>query len=86
MEELNLVISEERMKEIPLDVFYGLTAKKNPGAMVEYVAHFVADENGEYLPPEKAVATVTKGRTLGDLEAIAAQLQEALEREFVPNG
>lgn len=84
MGNLNLIVTEQRVQDVPLEVFY-LIEDGSPRILIDYIAHFVADENGEYLPQEKAVKEVVTGRTLGDLEAIASQLKDAVEEGIVPN-
>lgn len=84
MEDLNLVVTESRLKEIPLETFYGID--NSPKAQLEYIAHFVADEDGKYLPKAQAIKLVMDGRTLADLEGIAEQLFSAMNEAAVPNG
>lgn len=82
--DLNLIVTEDRVKDVPLEVFYHLE-DGSPKTLIHYIAHFVADENGEYLDRDQAVPIVLQGRTVGDIESIAAQLRSAVEDGVVPN-
>lgn len=80
---LNLIVTEERIAETPLEIFYFL--EDGGKIIIDYIAHFVADESGNYLPHKDAVAKVINGRTMKDLEEIGDQLRNAIEEGVVPN-
>ena len=82
MEDLKLVVTEERMKDLELALFYGL--ETSPVKMVDFIAHFVVGEDDEYLKKDEAVAVVLEGRKLRDLEVIMGDLQNAMEMSAVP--
>lgn len=82
-EDLNLVVTEERIKDMELEVFYNVDSK-SPRDTVDFVAHFVQID-GRY-PEDKAdaVRVILKGRKVGDIEGIMEQLIEAIEQVSVP--
>jgi hypothetical protein len=82
-QELNLVVTEDRVKDMELETFYYID-NKSPKATVEFVAHFVCDEKGEYLEKPDAVKAVIVGRKVRDVEEIMEDLQAAMEEMAVP--
>lgn len=80
--DLNLIITEDRLKDMDLETFYN--AESNPKATVDFVAHFVGDDQGRYLDKADAVSLVIKGRKLSDLAEIVTDLKEAIELQLVP--
>lgn len=83
LENLNLVVTEERIKDMPLETFYNI-GNESPKATVDFVVHFVADESGNYLEHEDALKLVVTGRKIRDVEEIMEQLKEAMEEMAVP--
>ncbi len=83
-QDLNLVVTEERVKDMDLETFYYIDSN-SPKATVDFVAHFVADEKGEYLEPKDAVLAVIKGRKIRHVEEIMENLKTAMEEMAVPN-
>ena len=81
-EDLNLVVTEDRIKDMDLETFYNI--QESPKATLDFVAHFVY-EDGKYLEPEVAIKKVITGRKLRDVEAIMEELREAMEDKAVPN-
>lgn len=81
--DLNLVITEERLNDVDLETFYFL--ETNPKAMIDFVAFFVAGDDGEYLDQMEAVRRVIKGRKVKDIAEIATDLRDAMEKGIVPN-
>ena len=80
-QDLNLLVSEERIKDMDLETFYNVEG--SPKATVEFVAHFVT-EDGKYLEKQAADLVVIQGRKIRDVEEIMAQLQKAMEENAVP--
>ena len=83
-QDLNLVVTEERVQDMDLETFYHIGDTKAPKSAVDFVAHFVADENGNYLEKDEALSLVLTGRKVGDIEEIMEQLTEAMEEMAVP--
>ena len=83
-EDLNLLVTEERIKDMPLETFYNIDGG-TPKSSVDFVVHFVSGEDGEYLEPEEALKVVLTDRTIRDIEEIMEQLKEAMEEMAVPN-
>lgn len=81
-QDLNLVVTPERLEAIPLEIYYGIN--NNPTAQIDYIAHFVTDGEGNYLGEAEAIKAVLGGRTLGDVAEITKQLTEAIEESAVP--
>lgn len=81
--ELNLVITEERIKQLPLEVFY-MMGDQTPQLAIDYIAHFVTDGKGDYLPKADAIKKVLKGRTIGDVETLMEQIKEAMDEATFP--
>lgn len=81
-EDLNLSVTEDRIKDMPLETFYNID-EPSPKVMVDFVAHFVQDD-GEYLPFKEAVARVLTGRKVSDIEQIMIDLKDAMEEMAVP--
>jgi hypothetical protein len=81
--ELNLVVTEDRLNDVPLEVFYGVDS--SPKSQLDFIAHFAQDDKGNYLPKAAAIKAVLKGRKLSDIASITASLQEAMEQAAVPN-
>lgn len=79
---LNFVVEEERLKDLDLETFYFIDSE--PKAMINFVAHFVADENENYLPKDEAIKLVLKGRTIRDIEGLVTELRESMELSVVP--
>lgn len=82
-EDLNLHVTEERIKDMPLETFYNLDGS-SPRATVDFVTHFVVDEKNEFLEKSEALKLVLAGRTIKDVEEIMEQLKEAMEEMAVP--
>ena len=82
-QDLNLVVTEDRIKDMPLETFYHIDSP-SPKVMVDFVSHFVTGEGGEYLPQSDAVALVLAGRKVSDIEAIMTDLKDAMEEMAVP--
>lgn len=80
---LNLVVDEERLKDLDLETFYYVDS--NPKAMLDFVAWFVADDQGEYLEKKDAVPLVLKGRKIRDIEKLVEDLKDAMEIGALPN-
>lgn len=80
--DLNLVVDEERIKDMELETFYNLEGN-SPKATVDFVAHFVTVD-GDYTDKETAVKMVITGRKIRDVEEIMEQLKEAMEEQAVP--
>ena len=93
--DLNLVVTDERIQDMSLETFYNLEG--SPKATVDFVAWFVADEEGKYLAnyvedddgaeeldDREAVRLVLQGRRVKDVEVIMNQLREAIENRVVP--
>ena len=80
-QDLNLLVSEERIKDMDLETFYNVEG--SPKATVEFVAHFVT-KDGDYLEKDEAVLAVIRGRKIRDVEEIMEQLQEAMQANAVP--
>ena len=80
-EDLNLLVSEERIRDMDLETFYNVEG--SPRATVEFVAHFVT-KDGEYIEKEDAVLMVIRGRKIRDVEGIMNDLREAMEAHAVP--
>ena len=83
MQDLNLVVDEERIKDMDLETFYNID-NNSPKATVDFVAHFVANERDEYLDKAEALKAVITGRKIRDVEEIMNQLREAMEEMSVP--
>ena len=83
MEDLNLVVEEERIKDMDLETFYNID-NESPKATVDFVAHFVTDVDGEYVTKKEAVRRVITGRKIRDVEAIMAELRVAMEQMALP--
>jgi len=95
-QDLNLIVSDERIQDMSLETFYNLEG--SPKATVDFVAWFVADEGGMYLADYRtdvetgveslfnkdAVRLVLTGRRVKDVEEIMTQLREAIENKVVP--
>ena len=81
-EDLNLVVTEERIKDMDLETFYYIDTP-SPKTMVDFVAHFVQDD-GEYLPKDEAIKLVLTGRKVADIESIMVSLKDAMEEMAVP--
>lgn len=84
MKDLDLKVTEDRINDVPLETFYGVNS--NPRNQIDFIAHFVVDEDGNYMQNKGAVKAVTSGRTIGDLETITKQLIDAMENTAVPKG
>lgn len=95
MEDLNLVVSDDRIQDMSLETFYNLEG--SPKATVDFVAWFVTGDDGKYLANyvvgddgeesldnREAVAKVVKGRRIKDVEKIMEDLREAIENKVVP--
>ena len=80
-EDLNLLVSEDRIRDMDLETFYNVEG--SPKATVEFVAHFVT-KDGKYLKKEDAVLIVIRGRKIKDVETIMEDLREAMEANAVP--
>ena len=92
--DLNLVVSDERIQDMSLETFYNLEG--SPKATVDFVAWFVADEDGKYLAyydeedgvetlvNRDAVRLVLTGRRVKDVEEIMGDLRKAIENKVVP--
>ena len=80
-EDLNLVVTEERVRDMDLETFYNLEG--NAKATIDFVAHFVTVD-GEYVPKEDAVRIVIRGRKLREIEDIVTDLCDAMEETAVP--
>jgi len=81
--DLNLLVTEERIKDMPLETFYNIEGG-TPKSSVDFVVHFVSDEDGNYLSEEDALKVVLSGRTIRDIEEVMEQLKEAMEEMAVP--
>lgn len=81
--DLNLIVTEERVRDMDLELFYQIDST-SPKATIDFVAHFVGDDHGHYLPKDEAVKLVLSGRKVKDLDEIMAQLVEAIEGMAVP--
>ena len=81
--DLNIVVTEERMQDMSLETFYNVDS--TPRAMIDFVAHFVVGEDGNYLDQKPAAKLVTKGRKIADIEDIMTDLREAMDEGIVPN-
>jgi hypothetical protein len=81
-EDLTLIVKEDRLAGMDLETFYFV--ETNPKAMIDFVAHFVADENGNFLPKPEAVKKVLTGRTVADIKDIVEQLRDSMEEGVVP--
>lgn len=81
-EDLNIVITEDRVKDMDLELFYNIESK-SPKTTVEFIAHFVQID-GAYPAKEDAIRQVLNGRKVKDLEGIMEQVVEAIEDMAVP--
>jgi hypothetical protein len=81
--DLNIVVTEERMNDMSLETFYAVDS--TPKAMIDFVAHFVVGEDGNYLEPKPAAKLVVTGRKIADIEGIMTELREAMDEGIVPN-
>ena len=82
MKKLNLKVTDDRVANVDLETFYFL--ESSPKSMIDFVAHFVTDEEGNYLEGKEAVKVVVAGRKIEDIEEIVSQLQKAMEDQAVP--
>lgn len=80
--DLNLRVTEERVKDMDLETFYNV--EKSNRALIDFVAHFCTDEDGNYYERNEAVKQVISGRKIRDVESIYEDLNEAMEQEAVP--
>lgn len=83
VQDLNLVVTEERVKDMDLETFYYIDAN-SPKATVDFVAHFVCDDKDEFLEKDEAVKRVIIGRKIRDVEEIMDDLKTAMEEMAVP--
>ncbi len=83
IEQLNIQVSEDRIKDMDLETFYHIDSN-SPTAMIDFVAHFVVGENGSYLEKDAAVLQVLTGRKVKDIEQIMEDLKEAMDLMAVP--
>ena len=81
--ELNLVVTEDRLRDLSLETFYYVDTQ--PKAMLDFVAHFVVDSKGEYLELEDAIQLVISGRRIADIETLVEELKDSMELSAVPN-
>lgn len=79
--ELNLVVTEERLAELPLETMYYV--EKNPREQINFIAHFV-QVGGKYADKQTAVKLVMEGRTMADLSELATTLSASIENAAVP--
>lgn len=93
--DLNLIVTDERISDMSLETFYNLEG--SPKATVDFVAWFVTGDDGNYLANyveddegaetldnAEAVAIVVEGRRIRDVEKIMEDLREAIENKVVP--
>ena len=83
VEDLNLLVTEDRIRDMPLETFYNIDGG-TPKSSVDFVTHFVSDEDGNYLEPKEALEAVLTDRTIGDIEEVMEQLKDAMEEMSVP--
>lgn len=81
-EDLNLVVTEERLREVDLETFYNL--EKTSSASIDFIAHFMVDEAGTYMQKSDALKVLFKGRKIKDIESIAEQLMDEIQENAVP--
>lgn len=79
--DLNLVVTEDRMQDMDLKTFYGVD--NSPKDMVDFIAHFMVGPDGNYMERKPAIADLTGGRKVADLEQIMEQLRESMEDGIV---
>lgn len=77
-------VTQQRMEGLSVGILRRVE-NGSPNAMVRYVAHFVVGENGHYLPEEEAVELLDE-LTVGELNAVAEQLNDAREEAAFPKG
>ena len=82
--DLNLVVTEDRVQDMDLETFYHIGDSKSPKSTIDFVAHFVVDEDGNYPEKKEAIAMVVAGRKISDIEEIMEQLTKAMEEMAVP--
>lgn len=82
-QKLTIKVTEARINTVSLETFYHLDDSNK--APIDYVAHFVVGEDGEYLPKDEAVKRVIVGRTLGDIKELAEMIKTSTEEAAVPN-
>lgn len=81
--DLTLQVTEDRLKLVPLETFY--TLSDSPKSSMDFVAHFMVDENGEYFVDQsEALQILFKGRTFGDIEELSTQVRDAIDETAVP--
>lgn len=81
--DLTLKVTEERLRDLDLETFYYIDT--SPRAAIDFVAHFVVGEDGEYLPKPQAVKLVLTGRKVSDINELAEELRRRMEETAVPN-
>jgi uncharacterized protein YutE (UPF0331/DUF86 family) len=57
--------------------------QKSPEAMYDYVAHFMVDENGDYLDYEEAI-DILDDLTLADMKEAGAAVEQAIREAAAP--
>lgn len=79
-------VTADRMADVELGALLDIQENPNdPRLMASFMAKFVADEDGNYLPEDEAMQAVRRV-TIGQIKGAFEQVTGGLVETAVPNG
>lgn len=78
-------VTATRVEEMEFGLILDVTSDKVDNiAAAKFLAHFTVDEQGDYMEPDAAMATIRRLK-VGQLNETVAQLVNEMQEQAVPN-